>query len=97
MFEDHQAFVDKFGIELSDQVDYTIPQAYVNFTSNTTSVLNFVIYLLLAAALIPVAFKMYHFEVWSLFPKKDLDKRCGLGLWDDVCRISDRNRSCTID
>ena len=79
LFEDHQSFVDKFGIELSDQVDYTIPQAYVNFTSNTTSVLNFVIYLLLAAALIPVAFKMYHFEFGLYFPRKTWIKDVVLG------------------
>lgn len=77
--EDYHVFTNQFGITLSDEVDYIIPKSYVNFTSNTTTLLNFGIYFLLALVLVPFAFKAYQFEFGLYFPRKTWLKDTVLG------------------
>lgn len=82
LLNDGGAFVNKFGIILSDTATYNTPKEHVNFSTNATTLINFGIYLLLAITLIPFAFKTYKLEFGLYFPRKSWfkDVLIGYGL-----------------
>lgn len=82
LLDDGDAFINKFGITLSEHVSYAIPEAHVSFTADATTLINFGMYFLLALALVPFAFKTLKLEFNLYFPRKDWlkDILIGYGL-----------------
>lgn len=82
LLNDGGAFVNKFGIILNDNVAYNVPSEHVIFSTDATTLINFGIYLLLAIALIPLAFKTLKLEFGLYFPRQSWlkDVLIGYGL-----------------
>lgn len=76
--DDNSAFLEAFEIDLSDGT-YYYPKEATYFTNNANAVLNFIIYVMLAASLIPITKKSLVEEFKQHFPRENITKDLGYG------------------